>query len=97
MARGPDVPLLSLGHADTVPPVERQHPPHRVIVVELGKPVDFRPESPVGKHVAKPVNRQRVEDRGESECRAVIVRIGDNVLYPKGSPLPCGVEWRERR
>lgn len=29
------------GHTDTVPPVERQHPPHRVIVVELGKPVVF--------------------------------------------------------
>ena len=24
-----------------VPPVDRQHPPHRVVVVELGKPVVF--------------------------------------------------------
>jgi hypothetical protein len=29
------------GHTDIVPPVERQHPPHSVIVVELGKPVVF--------------------------------------------------------
>ncbi len=84
---------MSLGHADTAPPGERQHPPHRVIVVELGKPVDFRPDSPVGKDAAKRVNRQRVEDRGESERRAVIVRIGDNVLYPKGAPTSawCGM------
>ena len=29
------------GHADKVPPVDRQHPPHYVIAVELGKPVVF--------------------------------------------------------
>jgi len=67
---------VSLGMWDTLtqaPPVERQHPPHCVIVMELGKPVDFRPDSPGGKHAAKRANRQRVEDRGESECRAVMV------------------------
>jgi hypothetical protein len=87
---------VSLEYWDTLaqgPSVERQHPPHSVIVVELGKPVDLRREGTVGKHAAKRVNRQRVWDRGESECRTVMARIGDNVLRPKGSRLPRGVEW----
>jgi hypothetical protein len=33
--------ILPSGHTDTAPPVGRQHPPHHVIVVELGKPVVF--------------------------------------------------------
>jgi len=39
--RRSDVPFRMSGHADIAPPVERQHPPHHVIVVELGKPVVF--------------------------------------------------------
>jgi hypothetical protein len=38
-----------------------------------------------GKRVARRVNGQRVKDRGESKCRAVIARIGDNVLHSKGA------------
>ena len=37
-----------------------------------------------GKRAARALNDQRVKDRGESKCRAVTVRIGDNVLHPKG-------------
>ena len=75
--------VLACGHTDKAPPVDRQHPPHHVIVVELGKPVVFRPDGPVGKHAVKRVKGQRVRDRGESKRRAVMVRIGDNVLYSK--------------
>jgi hypothetical protein len=39
MACGPDVWPKSSRHTDIAPPVERQHPPHHVIAVELGKPV----------------------------------------------------------
>ena len=35
-------------HTDSTPPVERRHPPHRVIVVELGKPV-FLPSGWAGR------------------------------------------------
>ena len=38
-ACGRDVLLLTRDTLTRVPPVERQHPPHRVSVVELGKPV----------------------------------------------------------
>lgn len=38
-----------------------------------------------GKRAARSPNGQRVEDRGESKGRAVIARIGDNVLHPKGA------------
>jgi hypothetical protein len=31
------------------------------------------------------VKGQRVWDRGASQRRTVMVRIGDNVLYPKGA------------
>jgi len=34
-----DVLLFIRDTLTLVPPVERQHPPHRVSVVELGKPV----------------------------------------------------------
>ena len=36
-----DVRFCPCGHTDAEPPVERQHPPHHVIVVELGKPNVF--------------------------------------------------------
>lgn len=36
--------------------------------MELGKPVVFRPDGPVGKRAAKRVKGQRVRDRGESKC-----------------------------
>jgi hypothetical protein len=39
----------------------------------------------LGELVARRANNQRVEDRGKSKCRVVIARIGDNVLYPKGT------------
>jgi hypothetical protein len=39
----------------------------------------------LGKQAARRANRQRATDRGESKCRAVMARIGDNVLYPKGA------------
>jgi hypothetical protein len=38
-----------------------------------------------GNRVARHVNSQRAADRGESKCRIVITRIGDNVFYPKGA------------
>jgi hypothetical protein len=38
-----------------------------------------------GKRVARHVNSQRAADRGESKCRVVIIRIGDNVFHPKGA------------
>src|SRR6267154_4799213 len=46
-----------------------------------------------GKHVARRVNRQRAKDRGASKCRVLIIRIGDNVLYPKGAltSVWCGM------
>ena len=44
---------LPLGHTDTTPPVDRQHPPHRVIVVELGKPVVFPVDGPLGSASCK--------------------------------------------
>jgi hypothetical protein len=88
-----DVLLPISRHTDRAPPVDRQHPPHCVIAVELGKPVDFRPDAPVGKHAAKRVNSQQVKDRGESKCRTVTVRTGDNVLHPKGAQTSawCGM------
>jgi hypothetical protein len=36
-----DVRFCLCEHTDAEPPVERQHPPHHVIVVELGKPNVF--------------------------------------------------------
>jgi hypothetical protein len=38
-----------------------------------------------GNRVARHVNSQRAADRGESKCRVVITRIGDNVFHPKGA------------
>jgi len=38
MARSRDVWLTPSRHTDLVLPVERQHPTHHVVVVELGKP-----------------------------------------------------------
>ncbi len=36
-----DASLFHSKHIDVTPPVDRQHPNHYVIVVELGKPVVF--------------------------------------------------------
>ena len=46
-----------------------------------------------GKRVARRVNGQRARDRGESKCRVVIARIGDNVFHPKGAltSVWCGM------
>ena len=85
--------IPSSGHTDAVPPVDRQHPPHRVIVVELGKPVVLPCGMGLrGLRAAKRAKGQRAGDRGKSERRAVTVRIGDNVLHPKGAPTSawCG-------
>jgi hypothetical protein len=87
-------PVLKSGHTDSTPPVDRQHPHHCVIAVELGKPVVF-PSGWVGRVGAlqSVLNRQRARDHGASERRVVITRIGDNVLYPKGAltSVWCGM------
>lgn len=46
-----------------------------------------------GNRVARRVKNQRAQDRGKSEGRAVIARIGDNVLHPKGAltSVWCGL------
>jgi hypothetical protein len=83
-----------LRHTDSTPPVDRQHPHHCVIAVELGKPIVF-PSGWVGRVGAlqSVLNRQRARDHGASERRVVITRIGDNVLYPKGAltSVWCGM------
>lgn len=45
-----------------------------------------------GKPVVRRVNNQRVKDRGESKRRVVIIRIRDNVLYPKGAQTSAWYE-----
>ena len=64
-----------------------------VMYAEHGKP-DAPPATagqPQGRLMA-----QRVEERGESECRSVIGRIRVATSPgAKASPLPHGLPWRE--
>jgi hypothetical protein len=87
-------PSFCTGHTDRkTTGVQAGPAPLAVMYAEHGKP-DAPPETagqPQGRLMV-----QRVEERGESECRSVIdwIRVAIS-LGAKASPLPQGLPWQE--
>ncbi len=102
MARGRMSHVPCSGHTDRAPLVERQHPPHPGIVVELGKPVVFpsgwadRVSTPQGVERSNIVTVVFVYKRYENRVLGSLRRSGVSLSLSFGETIILPLAAKEQ-